>query len=191
MLLSNVHFFHLHNRIVSAQWKTQSIQILYTVPPKNCFFRWGFLFACRKRHARFRSVFSSYQLMVKVYFSHIRLPRSYLAHNVLRLKSHRNVNVVGCTKFATHLVTLGSRVHQFSIYELSGTFFWNNSLAIPFVSENQEKSWKQVSNVFLSMWCQQKTSDWVVDYQLSWPGFGEICNFILKTFAQMNNDLDE
>jgi len=40
-----------------VQGNTLSIQILYTVPPKNCFFRGEFLFVRRKRHARFRYVF--------------------------------------------------------------------------------------------------------------------------------------
>ena len=43
---------------------THSIQILHTVTPNNCFFKGEFLFVRRKRHTRFRSVFSSYQIMV-------------------------------------------------------------------------------------------------------------------------------
>jgi len=56
-------FDHFHNKIVSAQRNTHSIQILYTVPPKNCFFRGKFLFVRWKCHGRFRSVFSFYQAM--------------------------------------------------------------------------------------------------------------------------------
>ena len=35
-------FNHLHNKIVSAQRNTYSIQILYTVPPNNCFLEGNF-----------------------------------------------------------------------------------------------------------------------------------------------------
>jgi len=51
-------FNNLHTKIVSAQRNTHSIQISYTVPPKNCFVKGEFLFVPRKRHARFRSAFS-------------------------------------------------------------------------------------------------------------------------------------
>ena len=57
-------FNHLHNKTVSAQQNTHSLQILYTVPPKNYFLRGEFLFVRRKRHARLRSILSSYQVMV-------------------------------------------------------------------------------------------------------------------------------
>jgi len=54
----------LHNKTASAQRNTHSLQILYTVPPKNYFLRGEFLFVRRKRHARLRSILSSYQVMV-------------------------------------------------------------------------------------------------------------------------------
>jgi len=50
-------FIHFHNKIVSAQRNTRSIQILYTRPPKERPFRGEFLFVRRKCHARFKSVF--------------------------------------------------------------------------------------------------------------------------------------
>jgi len=47
-----------------------------------------FLLVRRKRHARVRSVFSSYQVMVWDDSSHIRYRWSYLLKYVLHLKSH-------------------------------------------------------------------------------------------------------
>jgi len=64
---------------------------------------------------------------------------SYLVKNVLHIKSHWNVEVVGCTKFSTHQVALGRREPQFSIYRFSGIFLLNYSSNTPFASENQEK----------------------------------------------------
>jgi len=52
------------------------------------------------------------------------------------------MSVAGCTKFAAHQKILGSGVPQISIYRLLRTFLQNSSGTIPFVSENQEKSWK-------------------------------------------------
>jgi len=54
-------YLRFPNKIVSAQRNINRIQILCTVPPNNCFLRGEFLFVHRKRHARFKSVFSSYQ----------------------------------------------------------------------------------------------------------------------------------
>jgi len=49
------------------------------------------LFVRRTRHARVTSVFSSYQVMVQEDSSHVRFQLSYLAKQVLHLKSHWNV----------------------------------------------------------------------------------------------------
>jgi len=57
-------FNEFHNKIVSSQRNTHSTQTLYTVPPNNRLFRRVFLVACRKRHERCRSLFSSYQVLV-------------------------------------------------------------------------------------------------------------------------------
>ena len=47
---------------------------------------------------------------------------------------------------------MGSMVPIFSIYKLSGTFLQNNSGIIPFISENQEKSWKHMFLTFFQIY---------------------------------------
>ena len=55
------------------------------------------------------------------------------------LKIALKVNLVRCPKFDIYQVTRASIV---PIYRLTGTFLQNHFGIIPFISENQEKSWK-------------------------------------------------
>jgi len=55
-----------------------------TMYPKQLLFRRNFLFVRRKRHACFRSSFSSYQVIVYVCSSRNRFLMSYQLQNVLR-----------------------------------------------------------------------------------------------------------
>ena len=96
------HLQHLQYRSKSyLRSETHIAYKFYTMYPKMGFFRWEFLFVRRKRHVRFKSVFSSYQVVVQEDSSHTRFRWSYLAKHVLHLKSHWNfiVKILKVHKF--------------------------------------------------------------------------------------------
>jgi len=80
---------HFHNKMVSAQRNTHSIQILWTAPPNNCLFRGEFSFVHRKCHTSFRFV----------YFFHIE-------HGVGLPFTHKVSDVVSGTKHFALKLTL-------------------------------------------------------------------------------------
>ena len=79
-------FNHFHAKIVSARRNTQSVQILYTVPPNNCIFRGEFLFV-RKNVMRVLDLFFFISGQGGSTLHKIDHPMSYVPSNVVHLKN--------------------------------------------------------------------------------------------------------